>query len=95
MVHLKKAQGPNISMIGPDVIKCYQMTDTVHSVCDLKPLCFSNISSLIIINHNNHQIDKYKFKRKYKVLVQNVFVEKYSMCLIDEVDKIGDLKGHP
>ena len=71
------------------------MTHTVHSVCDLKPLCSSNISSLIIINHNHHKIAKYTLKRKYKVLVQNVFVEKYSMCLIDEVDKRRDLKGHP
>ena len=82
-------------MIGPDVIKCYQMTDTVHSVCDLKPLCFSNISSLIIINHNHHIIDKYTLGGKYNILVQNVFFEKCSMCLIDEVDKRRDLKGHP
>ena len=40
-----KEQGPNISMIATDVIKCYQMTDTVQWASDLKPLCFSNISS--------------------------------------------------
>ena len=63
-------------MIAPDVIKCYQMTiDTVHRACDLKPLCFSNISScLIIINHNHHQIDKYTLSRKHNIPFENVFL---------------------
>ena len=62
----EKEQGPNISVIATDVIKCYQMTDAVQRACGLKPLCFSNISSLIIIviNHNHHKIDKYTFLRK-------------------------------
>ena len=60
----EKKQGPNISMIATDVIKCYQMTDTVHRACDLKPLCFSNISTIININHNHHKIYSYTFQRR-------------------------------